>query len=328
MANVKYKKGGLPLPPYGTMSEGFQTMLDTGPDVPIAFQPLDSDPVRKVAWQHFRDATKKLITDTLWPEWEPENQEWVGTAAGWMYDLTAVDLDIVVDLKANVLRASHPHTPLSDPATPRQVDFGRTEDDGPVFDQYHFYDTSLPKATIDHFADTFDQRGPEKFGTVHLQFKKIFQRPRPYQTVFLTGHATLNALRSISASTPSMCSGHCFQGVMGMGAVIERLLDEGATVSRGSLSALRQFAVDIGDRRVFAGIHYPSDNISSWIIAMRLANLVFSNLEVKAHLWKAISQQSRVYRAVSGVDIYRPALNHLVAAAADVSDIAAALPGC
>jgi membrane-associated phospholipid phosphatase len=50
---------------------------------------------------------------------------------------------------------------------------------------------------------------------------------------------------------------------------------------------------------VFAGLHYPSDNLASWIIAMRLAGLVFPNPAVKVHLWKAISRQSLVFEATT-----------------------------
>jgi hypothetical protein len=327
MPDLKYKSGGLPLPPYGMMTEGLQEILTTGPDVPAAFHPNESQSLRTRKWVLWRDETKRLITETLWPEWDAENQVWIGSAVGQMYDITAADLDIIQDLKANVLR-SKPSTPFADPARPRHIDFFRAEDDGVLFSQYQFYDTTLQPAMIDHFRDAFDATANDKFGTVHLQFKQILQRPRPFQTVFLTKHAPFNPLRSISAGTPSICSGHSFQAVTGIGAVIERLLLEAAQLSPGSWCALRQHTVDIGDRRVFAGLHYPSDNIASWIIAMRLADLVFPNSEVKVHLWKAISQQSRVYREVSNVRIYEAALAHLRTAAANVQDRANATPSC
>ena len=64
-----------------------------------------------------------------------------------------------------------------------------------------------------------------------------------------------------------------------------------------SWEAIEQYATDIGDRRVMAGLHYPSDNLCSWLITLRMANHVFRDPGVKSHLWSAI-QRGYVYRLV------------------------------
>ncbi len=63
-------------------------------------------------------------------------------------------------------------------------------------------------------------------------------------------------------------------------------------------SALQQFAVDIGDRRVFAGVHYPSDNISSWYAALRIIPHIFDGQSAATFLWTAITTKSLVYGAL------------------------------
>ena len=64
---------------------------------------------------------------------------------------------------------------------------------------------------------------------------------------------------------------------------------------------MKQYMVDIGDRRVFAGVHYPSDNLASWFCALRLCDHFFSTAgqDAKTLMWEAISQHSAVYKAMA-----------------------------
>jgi hypothetical protein len=71
--------------------------------------------------------------------------------------------------------------------------------------------------------------------------------------------------------------------------------------AQGADDVFRQFVIDVGDRRVFAGVHYPSDNLASWYVAMRLIPRVFladeKIYEPRKFLWNAI-QRSLVYKAM------------------------------
>jgi hypothetical protein len=326
MTNKRFQQDGLPLPPYGVMTEGLQAMLDGDPEVPAAFIPDAPADERTSQWEAWRNETKALIAQCLWPEWVPSEEQWLGNAREQMYDLTGTDLRLIATFKDEVLRKEQPDSPVGDPARPMHEAFFRSEDDSGLFNQYHYYDFTLGADLIEQFRKAWDAKASDKFGTVHLQFKRVFQRPRPFQTVFLLNRPTFRPLRSISAGTPSLCSGHSLQGVIGMGAVIEFVLLNGIPLSTGSWCALRQHAVDIGDRRVFAGLHYPSDNLASWIIAMRLANVVFLNPRVKVHLWKAISRQSKVFEVLTYESIYEKAVNALRAEAADVEKAVAEMP--
>lgn len=79
------------------------------------------------------------------------------------------------------------------------------------------------------------------------------------------------------------------------------------------IEALEQFGVDIGDRRVFAGVHYPSDNLSSWILALRLGREVFADPRVWLFLAEAIQKRSAVYQTLvsSGKSAYSDALGEV-----------------
>ena len=65
-------------------------------------------------------------------------------------------------------------------------------------------------------------------------------------------------------------------------------------------------ALDIGDHRVMAGVHDPSDNLGTWVVLMGLANHVYGSTEIKAKLWQAITDESLVYRLIreSGAAAY------------------------
>jgi membrane-associated phospholipid phosphatase len=76
-------------------------------------------------------------------------------------------------------------------------------------------------------------------------------------------------VKSTSAWSPSAISGHAFQGLMGCLAAYLEFPE--VTAYRADLVKL---AVDIGDRRVLAGIHYPSDNAMSWWVAFQCVKYV------------------------------------------------------
>ena len=63
----------------------------------------------------------------------------------------------------------------------------------------------------------------------------------------------------------SPISGHAFQGLFGC---LNVHLEFGQKMDAREKGDLLNLAVDIGDRRVIAGIHYPSDNAMSWRVAL------------------------------------------------------------
>jgi hypothetical protein len=122
---------------------------------------------------------------------------------------------------------------------------------------------------------------------------------------------------ALSADTPAMCSGHCAQSLLTVGAVMEQIITTGRELSPASWAALEQFAADIGDRRVMARVHYPSDSLASWIMVMGMANYIFTVPDVKRHLWNAIQQRSAIHRLIltAQSSVYAGALDALQAVA-------------
>ena len=55
---------------------------------------------------------------------------------------------------------------------------------------------------------------------------------------------------------------------------------------------------DVGDRRVYAGVHYPSDNLASWLVLTRLLEYYADTTQLRPIFWKAL-QRSEVFHAIS-----------------------------
>ena len=92
-----------------------------------------------------------------------------------------------------------------------------------------------------------------------------------------------------------MISGHALEGVMAGCAVFAGLE---TSLTPDAMRALQQWTVDIGDRRVMAGVHYPTDSFASWIVALDMADRVFPGGSVKSvrrFLAAAIRERSHVY---------------------------------
>lgn len=96
-----------------------------------------------------------------------------------------------------------------------------------------------------------------------------------------------------------MISGHAFQGLVVRrgGYIAKRLMLKS---NLGAVERLQQYAVDVGDRRVFAGVHYPSDNLASWYCGLRLCDHLFSlaGQAAKDFMRVAILERSIVYKAM------------------------------
>jgi len=323
LIDAKQNIGQVIFPPYGVMTDGLQQELDGFPEIPPDFLPIahPQESSREDAWRAWKRETIELLGRSLWPSWDITQRQWSDPNAEKMVGLTAKDLEFISEMRVKDLHEL-PSSPLRSTDCPVHQTFYRSEDDQDWFLQYRFYDSTLTSDFINELSQVFGCRADDKSGSVHLQIKTVFQRPRPFQTVFLLHKPTIKPLQAISAGSPSLCSGHSFQASLGIGAVMEFLLLREKKLSSNSWTALRQHAVDIGDRRVFAGVHYPSDNLASWIVAMRLANYVYRVPDVKVHLWHAISRQSAVFGAISREPVYQEAIKILREAAADAEEAA------
>jgi len=325
----------LQFPPYGIMNNDYLKNLGSKnvlgspaePTVPPDFEaPHCEGSQRERCWTELRDQTITDIADVLWPVWDPDDGSWKGAAVDKMLDLTRADLKILLSLRVGsgpLAFNNIPDSPLRALNCRPHSAFFLEEDQGKIFASYSFYDRTLDPKFSPMFSDAFFAGLSTKCSSTQLQFKRRFQRPRPFQMAFLMNETDFNLEEAISSMTPSMVSGHSLQGLIGVGAVMEQIIQTGIPFKSDAKEAwesLEQYAVDIGDRRVFAGIHYPSDNLSSWIVLMRFATFIYRSRAVKKKLWHAIKERSMVYQLIrtaqdKGANVYSSSLELLEQAA-------------
>lgn len=293
-------------PPYGHISRDYRLEADQQA-VPPRFK-IAGRPGAAEEWRRFVDREVAALAGFLWPRCDRAARLWVGAAVAGMDGLTKADLSLMKDLslklqdEASVLL----YDPHDDQKVPTLKGLKRSH-----LDLFHAEDRSarptlnvyLPDLDASLLADIDKAVADwlQGYGDAHIFFKLQFQRPRPYQMSYLLGAAADDYVYRFgsSAVTPSLISGHSFSGlVVRCGALIEKRL--GIERNLNALAGMQQYMVDIGDRRVFAGVHYPSDNMASWYCALRLCDHLYSTAgqEAKRMMWTAISKHSAVYAAV------------------------------
>jgi hypothetical protein len=280
------------LPPWGQMDERFLAEVEDD-RIPTDWKPPDGVPPGLPGWQAWLAHVVGVIADRLWPVYVP---------GGSMWDTAAVEALFEADFGLMASLRSHLRAPIRArfETAVTHLEFFTQEDDDkvPFGDGYERYDSLFAAADRNKLRTAMAVGLNNKAGTVDLQMKMQFQRPRPWQVAVTQRRAGFSYRRGRTAFTPSLISGHCFQGVIAGCAAFEGL--KGGMTSE-SIEVLKQFAVDIGDRRVFAGIHYPSDNLSSWYTAFRLVPTVFDPAlvpQVSRFLWEAVTTKSTVFGAI------------------------------
>jgi hypothetical protein len=259
--------------------------------------------VGDITYDQWRDKIVDLLRHVLWPRYR--NGAWDGPATKFMDAITDQDFELFKILRPKIAEQL---TLGSETITQYQLFMIEDESDAVDDDGTVKLDRSVDKTLRKYLANKADATNIEllakdylqglgaKAGIVDLDLKNDMQRPRAYQVAFLKG-IPFSHQHAKSAVTPSMISGHCLEMMMGGLWAFFRARELGC--SDAALDAIAQHSVDCGDRRVFAGVHYPSDNISSWITGLLLAPLVSPGKDGQEWLWKAISEMSAVYREIS-----------------------------
>jgi len=273
-----------------------------------------SGPALRNAWNQFVAETLKLIGEALWPLYDFPARDWPSGTDEMRRAITEADLTIMRDFhdpatdRMNQLVTS----PVAGPVrSTHQQHFER--EDGSILGRMHAeYDATLSPERLAAIPVLIVQGLDKKTASTSKQLKRHLQRPRPYQMAQMAGVHNFRHHHADSANSPSMISGHGLSGMISVGTVIDSWLKSGFP-ENDSFVALQHYAVDIGDRRVYAGVHYPSDNLSSWITAMRLGKEVFDSPKTLHHLWMAITERSPVYAAIkaSKADAYAKGLKLL-----------------
>jgi len=294
------------LPPWGDLDTGGKsTLASTALPLHWSFELDDTERERQFVrwWFH----TLRSITRHLWPRYDRERRAWAGESVRFMTKLTEADLHLMLQIQ-------HPHrggrqfekpptSGLRPPGTVTHRHLFRLEDqnDGAnMFDNYGVYNRNVDSTTLAAISNLCWAGDDTKQTPVAYLFKRVLERPRPMQMALRFGHHNFNYENATSSLTPSMCSGHCIQSLLSVGTVIERFLGDGL-LTADLISTLPQWAVDIGDRRVLAGVHYPTDSLCSWVIFLQMADFVYDQphaIEVKRLLGDAITTKSYIYQKI------------------------------
>ncbi len=286
------------IPPYGRMIEEWESQIEGDGSAPKAWH---SD----IKWIEWRDSVIKLLGIVLWPTYDQATHKWVGPAQKFMWDLTRVDFELLRDLRptlkgplelANEKTTHYEMFRLEDEEDAEDKVTGQRVDRSVDVTLRRYLTSLADKRRVDDLVGGYVLGLHSKSGNVDLEMKRFFQRPRAYQMAVLMGETWFTHQHAKSAVTPAMISGHCFEMAMGGIAAFYRAREIGC--SSAAIDALARHTIDVGDRRVLAGVHYPSDNISSWITALLIAPLVCSNQDGATWLWKAVQKHSSVYAAI------------------------------
>lgn len=237
--------------PYGFMTSAYQGAASLG-NTPSAWD-------KTIGYASWIDARAQDIGDQLWPLWTPAG--WTGAARNTAIDLTIADLELMAG-------------PLRNASTwpGREMEKGPTNDHWFAVEDQLFtqqwegrFQVAFPGVDPQAMYLGF-QRGDDLFaGSISFLLKERLNRPRPHQAAYWLGPTLIPSLPNLqggrSAWSSAAISGHTFQGLM---ACLAAFLDQGSKMNGKAVILLQRYAADIADRRVFAGVHYPSDNVMSW----------------------------------------------------------------
>ena len=258
----------LNLPPYGYMNNLW--MWDVAARRVPDGATIDGVQATPAAWaKRLRELAEELRAD-LWPWYDVKSAKWVGDSVATAVSLTHADFQVIA-----VLRGMMKEEVLCDGrklGATHQDMFESEDESKPGVAPYPAMDAYLAGMASDERLAVREaaKKKSVAMGPAPLRLKEYFQRPRPSQVSFLW-RLKYDYELARSAVSPAMVSGHSLQGVVGRcgGYLAHRLALERAV---GAVVGLQQAAVDFGDRRVFAGVHYPSDNLGSWYCALRFCD--------------------------------------------------------
>jgi hypothetical protein len=299
-----------PFPPYGNLARAYAEQIRS-PRPPLDFRDAED-------WRSFIGRLVSEINRVLWPSWDYDTGTWVNEDREKMIALTEADFSIL---------DSFGYEP---PALAREVHvtgavawvgtheaFFEDEDATLLGARAPLYASTMPAFMAKGFPRRLDKALSAKVGTASMQVKHSLQRPRAYQVALLMGRSHFQWTTGATSMSPSMSSGHSLQGLLMTAGAVDMALSEGIELPEPTIQGLEQFAVDVGDRRVWAGIHYPSDNIASWIVAAHLGSAVLQHARARSLVVNAVLTRSEVWARLSAAEEDHPVLGEALQAARD-----------
>lgn len=314
-----------PFPPYGVFSGRYRTLGDDEDAVMPHWMP-DADLEERVrTFKKWRNKQLKEISEFLWPRYDRVNRDWIGGASSFALEATTAEINAIIDeFRSGVFeQLRKPSTKLMASDMKDHLFHFQIEDDvkRPSGETIRQYDKTLSDSEYENIRIVIDNAigggvGPARKVTGLFWLKTELVRPRPYQSAMLVDRDDFTCEIAHTSFHSSIISGHCIQGMMLGCAVLEDWLNNEIDYSEDRADALAQYMVDWGDRRVFAGVHYPTDNIASWTLAMALIPHIFGHVDIITEFARtAIVERSRVFKLVDTryrtIDALKPAVDYL-----------------
>lgn len=252
--------------------------------------PPDSWRLGPQEWPKWLAGTVSLLEKSLWPQSSLLNSPGYPTQR--LRQLTSVDFDVLANLRsqgADSLRSE----PVG---TNRATLYGCFQREN-TWDPYFFdaysepplaaglmasYMYAVPNGIFGPTLPPPEMRAVQNavigepvnrcIGSLTLTLKMLFQRPRPFQLAAEFGRREFFHWMSSSANTPALPAGHEMEAVFVFLVVANaKSLD----LASPHTAAFAKWCAGTGDRRVYAGLHYPSDSLASLLVAARLFPYVF-----------------------------------------------------
>jgi hypothetical protein len=293
-------KSNLSLPPHGILANDYSDLANPSSAPPRDFKSgagkLTEEQLNEK--NAFVDEVVKKIKDLYWPEWLLQNSKWDGKSAVSINELTGQDLKLLVGLRFKL----RDYVGLKDRVVCRTHSECFTTEDSreSPFAEFKHYCPDIKGEWLVAFPNLFQAGMDDKVGSIDLQLKVRFQRPRPYQAAFLMKDPHFTCRLATTAMHPSLIAGHCIQALFG--GLNVHLIWKNETEAYATIeSALEQYSTDFGDRRVLAGVHYPSDSLITWLVCFMLLPyvvIVSQQNSAKKFLQRSI-KKSRVWTFVN-----------------------------
>jgi hypothetical protein len=273
MAELTYEQ----IPPYGLMNQLYEDqarMLDP-----------PADWLGNESWASWLARIEALLAKHCWPTYV-HGTGWQGDARLNAIALTRAELGLIPEFRDERSRRRVSEHGIG------EVRHGHLFDDEDAGRWAKTLMRYCPPLRDQHdlIEETMMLGIENRSGMLDLRLKAVLQRPRPYQMVVLLGMAagTFRHREARSALTPSSISGHAFQAIVGGCSVYAALERHDAKLAKQCRAGLQRWMTDVGDRRVMGGVHYPTDSVASWIVALELAPQVFGERSILPFLKEAI----------------------------------------
>jgi hypothetical protein len=250
-------------------------------------------PLNSASQAAFEELITAHISKNLWPDIGSANFKKRPSVRKWHHYLTLADLVVMEHVMKT--RTCFPNIvpipKLDHLALFQKEDLSATG----ILESFSIYLPDIDHVQQGALNSLVDSTLTQCDGLLY-QLKMKFQRMRPFQAAYLSHLIGFPYLEARSAYSPSLPSGHCFAGMFAACCVFEAHLNSKIMppLCTDQLERLKQLAVDIGDRRVMAGVHYPTDNIASWYCLALLIPKRFPNRshEIKEFLSRCIDKSS------------------------------------